>query len=89
MSVDYNAVISNRRVGRIIISRALFSDNPNLVQNILSKVFVMETRSSFLDDSQEYIVYSESFDSLEIGAMIPEYDVEIFEDGHFTFKRFQ
>lgn len=69
--------MKSRKYGRIRISRKFIVDAPATVQRIMGMGIVVRAEHMFVNDVIEYVMWSEEFDVIPDGHIIPEYEVLI------------
>lgn len=69
------------RVGKFSISNIMLERNFGIVRSILSKCVVVRCEMMFANNLLEYVAISPEFDEIEPGKTIPEYEVQIGDNG--------
>ena len=69
------------RVGKFSISNIMLERNFGIVRSILSKCVVVRCEMIFANNLLEYVAISPEFDEREPGETIPEYEVQIGDNG--------
>jgi hypothetical protein len=62
------------RKGKFVIERDLIIDNYKRVMSILSTVLVVRAENDFMTNSITYWAYSEHFETISEGTVLPEYE---------------
>lgn len=66
-----------RRLGRFVFTKRLLEEpNLNRIKKVMAKVVILRAEYDPSYDGFAYIAFSEEFDEIEFGAMIPEYQIE-------------
>ncbi len=68
------------RAGRFSISRPMFEEHIDDLPQLFAGMVVVETRTSFYNDSIEYIACGRMFDEGKEGEEVPWYDILINRD---------
>ncbi len=66
-----------RHVGKFTISWHLIDHNPNIVRQLLSKMIIVRAESMHATNEIEYIAICEEFSYVELGQIVPTYEIEI------------
>jgi len=69
-------MLENKRRGRFKISIRSINEDSYAVQTVLSEVIVIEAYVSAMDECIHYAGISSHFSPVDLGAIIPEYEVE-------------
>ena len=78
--------MSSKRIGKFQIMTHNIEDHPEMVQEIMSKVIVVRCEQRYDTDSIHYTAISDHFEDVELGKMIPEYQV-IHDGVKVTFHK--
>jgi hypothetical protein len=80
--------VLRQRRGCIIIREHVLDDYPVLAQAIFSKFVPVQTFQLFVTSAVQYWGYSEEFDVVPEGSMVPDYEVLFHQDlmGRVTVK---
>jgi hypothetical protein len=70
-----------KRPGRVYVSRSLIEENAETIQGILGALLIVEARPRFVTNDVEYIGYSEQFEEQDDGNVIPEYTINVTQEG--------
>ena len=70
----------NNRVGKFKMSHRLLRADLDNIRWVLSHFVIVRAESLYYDDTIEYVAYSELFDEIPEGEIIPEYEIIIGED---------
>lgn len=73
-------IIKERRVGNLKISWDIIKQDPSVVQKVLAEILVIEDENSLINGIVEYRGYSQHFDVVEPGQMIPDYVATVETD---------
>lgn len=74
------------RKGFFKVDTGLLEEAPYLVQKALSQTLVVKAESSFIENHITYWAYSDHFEELNDGEIIPEYEVIIRSSEDAQFK---
>ena len=70
-----------KRPGRIYVSREMIETNPDMVRDVFAPILVVEARTRFVTNDVEFICYCEEFEEQDDGNVIPEYTIDLTQDG--------
>jgi len=76
--------------GRFYIANPILAYDIDIMREIMQRVVIVRAETLHMNDTIEYYAYSDHFDELEQGEVIPEYEVIIHstEEGRtIEFKR--
>lgn len=76
MSIIENPVTSNC-LGKFAISREMVRAMPEVILVVMSKMIVVEAKSSFIHNEIAYYAYSRLFDVCQPNQICPEYKIII------------
>ena len=73
--------INKKRRGKFLIPVEFFESFPNEMRMISSEIIVVRCEYLFAENSFIYHAYSEHFDEVEDGEVIPQYGFRFSENG--------
>ena len=65
--------INRNKVGTFRIQEIIIEDQPEVVLDIMSRVIVLKANYLDIEGAFEYYGYSEMFDEVAFGDIVPEY----------------
>jgi hypothetical protein len=88
-----NISSAKRRLGRFVVSEQFLrsirdGETPvESARSLFKDVVILDVKRNFIDDTTEYFAWSEKFDEISQGEIVPLYSTIINEDETITWKR--
>lgn len=68
------ASINRNKVGKFKIQDIVIETQPEIVLDVMSRVIVLNAKYLEIEGAYEYYGYSEMFDEIAMGEIVPEYE---------------
>jgi len=78
-----------RRIGRFFIEWPLIERSPEVVRQVMAQCIVIRAELLGANHAVEYVAFSDSFDPVEHGSLVPEYHVRFYSEGDVSRVAFR